>query len=346
MHALHEKLSDELNDVESERAYRGLRCRDAEAVLSSHYANRLEAAALSLAAIRALGLTAEPAVAVDARAADPNLETDAGFEQVIIVVEHADGPLYFHPRLGLFANPGRWGEHRLIRLRGDGHVDITDVLHRGAPDCSDLRIAGALTIEEPGHVSGTLQVRLTGAFYNPIELRSQEKQKAFVSALVGRVLADAEVESFSIETLSAEELRLSAEIQWAGTSLADDAGRMLQLTDKPACLRDFALPLTPANRRTDVRLSGPFRSTIDLVVKTPEEWAITGAPTSATTEGAWGVVTQQANVAGDQMRLHRMIWIRQPRLAPEWIDKIATALNDLRAIGGRTILLRAPGPKS
>lgn len=184
------KLHDSFNFVNSRKTMRSLECRTAAEVMSANYGNPLESAALCLAAVRSLGMTASPAVGIDANLWDESDEvapTGSVFAGAVVLVDLPDGPVYVHPQHGVFKNPGGWGRHWLLSVDDAGTLKRTYVYARGEREPSELHIAGKITVNPDGEATGELRIRATGAFFDPAKLETADAQKSLVQGLVGRV---------------------------------------------------------------------------------------------------------------------------------------------------------------
>ncbi|GAG13716.1 unnamed protein product, partial [marine sediment metagenome] len=150
------KVHDSFNTITSPKAMRSLSCRSAADVLRANYGNELESAVLCLAAVRSLGMTASVAVGVDANLWDESdkvAPTASAFAGVVVVVDLPEGPLYMHPRHGVFKNPGGWGRHWLLSVDDAGSLLPTYVYARGEREPGELHIAGKVTVDATGEAT-------------------------------------------------------------------------------------------------------------------------------------------------------------------------------------------------
>ncbi len=329
------KLHDSFNFINSSKATETLACRSAGDVLRTNYGNRLESAALLATALRSLGMTASPAVGVDARLwqeTDEVPPTASAFAGVAVVVDLPDGPVYVHPQNGIFENPGSWGRHWLLSTDKGGSLQRTYVYARGENEPGGLHIAGKISIETGGEATGELRFRATGAFFDPTKLETADAQKSLVKNFVGRVLSGFDVPGHSVTTLSDELFRATASVSSNGALKKFGKAHMLQFGDGPAFLPDVPMPLARSQRRTDVQLAGRFAETVDLTIELPEGWTASVTPASVpTVQGSWGAVSQKVEIDGSTIRLRRNVNVTGERLSPDDFAALRGSVNDLRA---------------
>ena len=326
------KIRAGFNFIDSPKALRSVACRGAEEVFRSNHGNSLEAAALLLAALRSAGAQAEPQLAVDAAAWDEGVPTGSAFEAVVLSVRLPDGTIHLHPQEGEFRDPGTWGRRILLTVADGGDLNQTYIYARGERRPSELNVTGQLKLQPGGEAEGELRVQLTGLFYDPLELATAGAQKKFVTRLASRVLSDFEVSGHSITALSDDVLRATVDLSRKEPLDRVGAGRVLQFADGPAFLKDVPMPLDRSYRRTDVRLAGPFRERVDLVVQMPDGWSPSILPAAPDrVDGRWGYVEQKASHDGDTIRLYRDIVILDETMSPGDFDALRRAVNDLRA---------------
>ena len=328
------KVHDSFNFVNSSRALRGLTCRAAKDVLHANYGNRLESAALVLAALRSLGMEATPMVGVNGRTwseSDKIAPIGSALSAVVVRVDLDEGPLYVHPQRGLFKNPGNWGRRWLLGTDAGGELQKTYVSARGEREPSDLRIAGKIAIDGEGKATGELRINLTGGFYDPADLETADAQKALVKNLVGRVLSDFDVESHSIVTLSDDLLKATANVTSTEALKKYDRHHMLKFGDGPAFLAEYPLPLERSQRKLDVYVGGRLREQVNLTIELPDEWKASIIPASLPpVEGKWGRALQTIELDGQTLRFRRTIEITADTIPPADFAGLRDAVNDLR----------------
>lgn len=326
------KLHDSFNFITSWKARRPLSCRAAGEVLRSNYGNDVEAASLLAAALRALGMQATPAVAVDATIWDPQVPTDSCLAGLAVAVQLPDETIYVHPRHGLLHNPGDFGRHLLISAAEDGGITETYIRARGEDQGSNLEITGKLTLKPDGKAAGELRVRLTGAFYDPADLTSGDAQKSLLRGLLGRVLTGFKVGDWAVTQLSDEVLQATVQVS-TDKDLPELAGRrVLQFGSGPAFLGSFPLPLDRSYRTSDVDTGGPFGEVLDLTVELPDGYHATLVPAALATEiEPWGSVRQTVEARDGSLRLRRVIAVTQEHLSSGAFAQLRQTLNRLRA---------------
>ncbi len=329
------KLHDSFNFVGSPKALQSLACRPADTVLRANYGNPLESAALCLAMVQSLGMSASLAIGVERDlpgSYDELISTTSALAGAVVVVDGSDGLTYVHPQHGIFTNPAHWGRHRLLTLNDRGEVEETVILARGEDKPSELTLTGKLAIDEDGKAAGELRIRATGVFFNPKKLDTADAQKKLVKNMVKRVLGDLDVPSHSLVTLSDEVFRATANV--ASEEALKEYGplRALRLGDGPAFLLDVHMPLASSERRNDVKLAGAFREHVDLTIELADGLQTSILPTAlAEVRGDWGRASQSVEQDGQTVRFRRHIEVTQSRIAPDTFAGLREAINDLRA---------------
>jgi hypothetical protein len=342
--AIAEKLGDSFNFLDSSKSLRSLACRDAEEVFRSNYGNPLESAALLLAALRSAGLKAEPMVAVDAVEWDSEVPTDSAFEAVVLRVQLPDRNMLLHPQEGEFRNPGSWGRRVLMTVGDGGDINMTYVYARGERAPSEFNVTGGVKLDKTGKADGELRLQLTGLFYDPLRLATANAQERFVGGVASRVLSGFKVSAHSITALSDDEFQADVSIACDDALAQVGPGYLLRFAEGPAFLNDVPMPLDRSYRQAAVRLAGPFRERVDLVVQMPDGWAPSILPASPErVDGPWGYVEQKVSRDGDSVRLYRDIVVLDETVSPEDFKAVRRAVNDLRAAGSVLAMFEAVG---
>ncbi|UCD73813.1 MAG: DUF3857 domain-containing protein [Phycisphaerales bacterium] len=333
------KLRATFNPVSSSKTMRSLECRPAAEVFSANYGNPLEAGALVIAACRALGLEARPMVAVDSRFHDRGVPTDSDFTAIVAAIETDDGPLYVHPRIGVFANPGSWGRHTLLSLDDAGDLREIRIAARGESVVSSIDIAGRVEFKAEGTAEGELRLALTGGYYDPTALDTTAAQQSLVRGFVGRLLSDFNIADLSVTALSDEAFRATVQVRTAEPLPLVNNNRLLTLGDGPVSLGAFPLPLARSVRRSEVRLAGAFAEKIDLTIVLPEGARAKVLPAAMSGgSGSWGGVAQAVTHDGATVRILRDVRINDDRIGPADFGAIREGVNALRAEAGRRLL--------
>jgi hypothetical protein len=327
-------LRGTFNFIDSPKTVRKMSCRPAADVFRSNYGSPLESGALLLAACRALSLKAYPVLAVDGRFFDADVPTDSGLVGVAAVIETKDGPLYVHPRHGVFHDPGSWGRHILLSLNDRGELEQTYIRARGEDLTSELSCTGRIELAEDGTAAGTIYVTMTGAFFDPTDLETGKAQQRKVESLVDRMLSGFKVTEASVTALSQDEFSATAQISTAEALPKIDDQRLLTLGDGPAFLADFPLPTDRSQRLTAVKLAGAFSEHIDLTVVLPDGKELRLMPASLPeVSGRWGAISQTVTRNGPEIHLQRDARVTIDRISPEEFPPIREAVNALRAPG-------------
>ncbi|MDY7110319.1 MAG: DUF3857 domain-containing protein, partial [Planctomycetota bacterium] len=215
------------NYIDSPKTVRSMTCRPAAEVFRGNYGSPLESGALLLAACRALSLDARPMIAVDARFFAEEVPTNSSLVGIVTAVETEDGPLYVHPRQGVFHNPGTWGRHTLLSLDDRGGLEQTYIRARGEDEMSELSCTGRLELAENGTAKGTVYLTMTGSFFDPASLETAKAQRRRVEALVSRMLSGFEVSDASVTALSKEKFSATVQVKTSKALPKIDDQRLL-----------------------------------------------------------------------------------------------------------------------
>jgi hypothetical protein len=339
------KLRDSFNFIDSRKTYRSLSCREAADVLQRNYGNPLEAAALLAAMLRSLGLRANPVVVVDGLAWKADLPMTSAFEGMAVVALLPEGPVRVHPRHGVFDNPGHWGRRWLLGFGARGNLTTSKVQARGEKGVSVIQVSGTVKIDGDARLTGELRISLTGSFYDPRELRTAAKQKAFVEGIAGRVLSDCKVTDYSIETLSIKTLKATVKVASDGVLKHHGDRHILQFGEGPAFLADFPLPLDRSYRKTDVSANGQFGEMIKLTVELSEDWQAAVLPAELPRAvGDWGLAEQFVTVEDQRIHLKRRIGTSTRWLPKADFEHLRKAINQLRTDRSRTLVIVPAAP--
>lgn len=339
LEALAGKLRSTFNYVASEKTMRSLRCRDAGEVFTTNYGNPLEAGALLVACCRAIGLEAEPALAVDRRTWDRSVPTDSAFAGIVAVVESDAGEIYAHPQTGVFTNPGNWGHHLLLSLSETGKLLENHIAARGWKGKSRLDMVGRVTLDKDGQATGELKLNLTGGFFDPATLDTSGAQNAIARRLVGRLLDGFEITDCSVTGLSRDEFSSSVQIKTDKALPQLQQARLLSLGDGPVALSSYPLPLGRSQRRTDVQLNGAFAEHVDLTIVLPEGASPMAIPASLPeASGDWGRVAQVTTNDDGTVRVVRDLVVNDDVLGPSDFLTIRQAVNSMRSTRCRYLL--------
>jgi hypothetical protein len=341
------------NYVGAQHAWRSRRCRPASAVFAANYGNPLESAAVCLAALRALGIDATPAVAVNADAWATDTPTDDAYAGVVLLASIDDGladtgkQLVIHPEKGIVANPGPWGRHMLLTLDPHPDPDVhrdrdlqqTYVASRGEEGVSRLHVAGRVTLEADGGASGRVTVQLSGAFHDPQALADADIQKKRVNAVAGRIVDGFRLTDHVIEQLSEDAFVASANLSAEDGLPLIQSHRLLRLGAGPALLEMVPLPLTGGTRENDVLLPGALLETLELRIELPNGWSVHAMPQPLVqVAGPWGSIEQQVIAEGPMVRIVRSVNLPQGQITPQSYKALCDAINRLHAEAHRVLL--------
>lgn len=364
MRALQEKLAASFNFVELPVEWRPSTIRPAPEVLRSNYGLPEEAAAVLLALARAAKLPVCPALLVNNDvwhhaapqdsmvAAYVVLFVSSGPEELELTTPTPEGRKEYYAKLDTGEFPEIWEPHyghllRTTRWAGHTLLPVPDVLMPRTllppwADGAESRcyVQGKATIAEDGTLAGTLELRTTGLFVSSEGLRSSDAQKSRISALLGRVLPDINVESFTIKTLAPHSFEVSAQIKSAKPLKKLGNAHCLQLAQDGPFLADVPIPLTYNHRATPVRLSGAFDEDIAVTIEWPEKWHVAAQPAELSAgDEASGSVEQKVTADKHSLSLHRRTRMPQQELPVEDFLTLRTLLNEARSERARTLLL-------
>jgi Domain of Unknown Function with PDB structure (DUF3857) len=341
------RLRETTHLVDSGKTWRSRRCRSAAEVFKTSYGNPLEIAALATASLRSVGFEVGTGVAVidvpyeDWDALDCS-EFDAAFAGCVLMVGNEGETLLVHPKDGVLNSYGRFGGHCvLVPEEQDNFMGGHGIGHRGDIDWNVIDLDAHVSIDAKGKVSGRVEIRLTGLFYDPADLKTADAQKALLQKIVERLVTGAKVEGIAIRTLSDEKLVAVVTFGLKKPLEKTDGMYLLELGNGPAFLPDTPMPLARSVRRTDVRLKGAFDETVDLVIELPEGAEATILPAGlAKVEGEWGTIVQTVEREGRKVHLKRRITDVPATIAAEDFPTLREAVNTLRATACRILAIR------
>lgn len=338
-----ELLGKRMRTVDAAVAWEGPRGRLAEAVFGSRYQNALEAAAVTLVALRAAGLDAVPAIAVDQRSFAGEAPVDADVRGFWLVVSTPTERLYVHPTRGIEQAYGD-NLHTLVFTQDENNKIRSHALAHGRVD--DTRRLGLrvnLEIDAGGAVTGRVRVELGGPLVDAHGLESDDKKKRQVESIVQRVFPGASVSNLSVLAFTPNEFRAEADLKIEDGLTKLGRLRLLEWTDRVPAADGVNLPLEPRDRDADVALGTPVEESIELTVEIPETWQIAVQPESLPPNAAAGptaTIIQRTTVDGRRLRVERRV--RLPReLALQQFVAVRESINRLRSNAWRQIALHA-----
>ncbi len=341
LRALTARIRNTIHVVTAGNTLEGWSARPAPEVLRSGYGNPLEIAALCMAALRLADQNVSVRIAVNAPNWIDALPTTSAFAGVILAVGDPFRPVLVHPERGPLPSPGSWGRKLLL------HLDRTDSLirnylqERGENTGSVAKIAGTMTLQREGKVTGELRLSLTGAFYDPEKLETADAQKAFFSGLVQHLALGVKVTGHAITTLSRDELKATITLETDEPLPVLGGQRIFRLGEGPVLLRAFPLPLTGSQRHTDVMVNGRCQEEVELRIVFPKGVSPLVVPRGfPAVEETWGRARQQVDIHDGELRFRRSMAIDQERIPASEFDSLRRAVNDLRA--EQSLLLAFP----
>jgi len=355
--AIQQQLATTFNFVEWDVPWRPAMLRPASEVVESNYGLPEEAAAVFLALVRAAGVTARPVILVRddvwlARAPQDgmvaawairlSLPRDPAAPQAPALSEEL-----WEARAGRITREGSWAGCRVLSAEGTtAPAELQALPPWRVASESRLIIDGKVRLADDGGFTAEVSLRASGLFAASEKLRAFDAQKERIAALVGRVLPEIAVESFTVNMLADGRFDVSARVKSSRPVRKLNGQYLLQLPQDGPFLADVPLPLTYGQRRLPVRPAGPFEEYVGLSIELPAGWTIEVAPDAvARREGAWGAVEQTVESADGRLTLRRSVSVNRPELSPEEFNDLRVALNTLRSDAARTAVL-APGQKT
>lgn len=364
LRALQEKLAASFNFIELPVEWRPSTIRPAPEVLRSNYGLPEEAAAVLLALARAVRLPVCPGLLINDDVWHRDAPQDAMVAAyVVLLVGSApeeleltptpDGLKEYYAKLDTGEAPEIWDPHhgrlrRTTRWAGHTILPVPDVLMPRIvlpawTDAADSRchVRGKVIIAEDGTFTGSLTLRTTGLFVTSESLRSSDAQKSRISALLGRILPDINVESFTVTALAPGNFEVSAQIKSAKPLKKLGDAHCLQLAQDGPFLADVPMPLTYTRRATPARLSGAFDEDTTITFEWPEKWQLVAQPADLPPgDYICGCVEQSATTDQHSLSLHRRTRIAQRELSADDFLTLRTLLNEARSERARTLLLK------
>lgn len=365
LRAIQEKLAATFNFVEFPVDWRPAKLRRASEVIQCNYGLPEEATALLLALARATGLSVRAAILVPEGLWLADAPHDAQVAAYVVVAPGSEGAVHdkklsptdlrqalsppleelesvnvWEPRRGRIVRDTHWAELRLFSI-SDNALRLTPIPKWQDAGESQSDLVGKVTLKDDGTLAGDLTLRETGLFVSPESLRTNDGQKGRIGALLGRVLPDLTVESFSVKTLSSNTFEAEGKIK-SSKPLKKLADRhCLQLAQDGPFLADVPMPLTFSERKTPVRLTGAFDEQIELTIEWPEKWTVEAQPSDlAKVAGDWGEVEQSVALDKHSLTLRRHTRVNQRDVSPADFLTLRTPLNELRSEHARTLLLK------
>jgi len=331
-----DKLKAAVHFVGSTSAWSGRHCRPAAEVLGCGYASAPEAAALCLAAVRAAGLEAEPAVSVYGPTFADDLAVDSDAEAFLVLVHAPDGLLRVHPKEGILdasSPPPDWAGQVPLTLDAEGGLRRLTWGEETEGAGHRLSLRGNLRIAADGRVSGRLHFHLDGGFVDLESLRGNS-QKVRLESMARRLLAGLSLTDVSVSELSADRLRAEAEVELKDALEQVGELRSLALSRDLPFLAAVDLPLDRPDRRTPVRLPWPLAELVELNLEFPEGWRAVVVPATVPGhpfgDGRIGLIEQTVQAAADRVQIRRRARFDVAEIPPEEFGLVRDALNQLR----------------
>ncbi|MEW6251381.1 MAG: DUF3857 domain-containing protein [Planctomycetota bacterium] len=366
LRAIQGKLAATFGFVEFPVEWRPAQSRPAAEVLASSYGLPAEAAATLLALGRAAQLDVTPALLVHEDLWNDATPQDALVAAYVILLNTGSpgaAPEIWDAHEGRILRTSRWAGYRVLTADAAKPGSVLPAWTN--PDDSTCRLDGRLAFADDGNWSGNLTLRLTGLFVSPEGLRNAGAQKSRIAGLVGRLLPDAHVESFTVRTLreadaaDAGEFEVAAQVKSSQPVKKLDGRWLFQLAQDGPWLADAPLPLAYAQRDLAVRLAGAFDERVRLTIEWPRKWQVEAQPAAVTeVKGDWGCAGQQVTLrpapptattqpAGDSGKpdkpaliIQRHTRMQRNELSAEDLLRVRKPLNEIRADAARTLILK------
>lgn len=339
--AIGKKLRDTFNFVDDHRGWVGRKVRPIGEVFDRCYGSPLEAAGLTLAALRAAGLDARPTVAVEREHYDPNVPTDAALAAVVIEVADPGGAIRLEPSSGILNPNGAWRDRDLLYLDAGKLQGLALASESSYPDAVQVR--GRLVLgDQAEKLTGELTIELTGLFVNPEELRSDDQKRSRLQSIVTGIMPNLKVSDFSVSHLSHDQLSAQASVESKEPpEEVYDRRRLVLAVDTPV-LAEAHLPLDRSKRRMPIQLAGHLSEDLRLRIQLPDGWkpTILPAPLDAVT-GQWGRIAQtvDADTQDNAVQIARQVSFEVRTIQPNDFTVIREAVRALRNDRARSLVI-------
>ncbi|MHC4064079.1 MAG: DUF3857 domain-containing protein [Planctomycetota bacterium] len=344
--AIAKKVRDTFNFVDDWRGWTGRRVRGAAEVFDSCYGSRLEGAALTLAAVRSVGLEATPRVAVVRDTFSPEVPTDSALSAVAIEVTTGGGPIRLAPSTGVINPNGPWRDRDLL-LVDSGELEQFAAFASESSRPDAVQVRGQLALgEDAEELTGSLNIELTGLFINPEKLRSDDQKRSLLESIIAGLVPDLKLTDFSVSHLSEDRFVAQASVEAKEPPAEVYDRRLLMIAVDTPVLAEAHLPLDRSLRRTPIRLPGHLTEDLRLRIELPDDWkpVILPRPLEAA-NGKWGRISQTIESDDDAVRLVRQVSFNVLTIEPDDFATVREAVRTLRSEACRSLLIERSEPK-
>ncbi len=338
--AIQKKLKKRLSIVQVPIDCASDRLRTADRVLSTHYGRPVEAAALLLAMFRAAGLDAEP---IFVQRGSGAAEVRPAITEYGVRLGKGTDATYWTVSHGRVRDPGPWGGWKRYDY-AFANSERHERLGRFSESArNELTITGTVVVDEKAAWTADLAFRVEGVFMPPGSLREKAQQKTTVKAILKRSLSHAKLGEFAVTSLSEDAFAVSLKATSTEPLREIDGDYLLELPQSPAWEPSISVPLDPGRRETTVRLAGAFTENVKLVFDLPSGWSLAGRPDAIERPlPGDGLVRRIVDVDGGRVTFRRQTHIGNRDITAAEYGTVRDALNLLRSLSARSILLTTP----
>ncbi len=214
------------------------------------------------------------------------------------------------------------------------------------PDDSRLDSSTVVTIDDKANYTARLDLKLSGLFLNSA-LRTDDEKKSAINSILSKLLPDAELGKFTVTSLSDDLFAVNAEAKSTKPLQSTGGEYLFTLPQDAPWTSRFEFPMGRSQRKTTLRLVGPFEQNINLEIKLPDGWSASAVPKEITHDlGTIASVSEHAENGKGRVTLTSTIAIRQRDLPPESYMQVRSALAEIQTERVRTIILSPSSKKS
>jgi hypothetical protein len=319
--------------------------RPASRVLETSAGHPLEKAVLLAALIRAAGLEADVALVDSYRCRPvPGVPAPQSFDEPWVVTGRGDERRWLDPLRSPSAA-------RRVDLDGSTVLELGTGVPSDAPPAvlpgtgEHLALLAASLELAPGEggvlsLSGHLDVDLRGRYHPAAGFSADANPAAGTASALASSLAGSRAEQVTVGRLS--DTRLAARIVLAGGTLEQQAPGLyrLELPRVPGGLEGAPLELHREERTLALRLPGPVREAMRVVLTLPEGAEVVHAPSPVTVEGESGSLRRTVSLEGRELSLARELDVDRVCVPPEAYGGLRELMTAAEAPGTGAVLIR------
>jgi hypothetical protein len=189
-------------------------------------------------------------------------------------------------------------------------------------------------------LSGHLDVDLRGRYHPAAGFSADANPAAGTASALASSLAGSRAEQVTVGRLS--DTRLAARIVLAGGTLEQQAPGLyrLELPRVPGGLEGAPLELHREERTLALRLPGPVREAMRVVLTLPEGAEVVHAPSPVTVEGESGSLRRTVSLEGRELSLARELDVDRVCVPPEAYGGLRELMTAAEAPGTGAVLIR------